>query len=457
MWQILLASIIYPLLNDLNGILLSWLWEFFGFIITPWTIYLSNTPQHVRASIVKRLDLFYIKQIEKEEHLKYLSKASRRAPSVTISPSSLNIGGSNNHASTLLGEHIGSIPVLRWIWLNKKIPIPFFVSRDSLSSIVNMDIGYNSSLPHPQNIVLKLFIFRFTPSSAIKKLSELLRIHEIDSGRTITFSKPGMTEFTEFFSLVSKRRILRDTNKSKIPFPTELNNLTDKIYRSMNTQHVFEPGRFNILLHGPPGTGKTTFAKSIALQCEFPIIKVNPYSSRELVLYNDLYPQCTYIILLDEFDSFFKNDGNTVGKRKDQLNKISLISESKQRDDQEDAVLEKEDFMHILDGTLLHNHRIICIASTNNIDKIPKSVQRTGRFHKTIFMGSLSGDYLKKCLKHISKTQGVCVSPKDLSMWSQQLSGKVTVAELENIMFLNNPRTDKEFRDCMHDLTQTVL
>jgi len=175
------------------------------------------------------------------------------------------------------------------------------------------------------------------------------------------FEKPGL-KFSEIGGLSSIIRDVKDV--------VELPLLKPEVFREIGIE-----APKGVLLHGPPGTGKTMIAKAVANETNSCFIKITAselarkYIGEGAKLVRNVFKlarkKAPSIIFIDEIDAIASNrmDSNTIGDREIQRTLMQLLAE--------------------IDGfDCLDNVRII--AATNRIDIIDSAVLRPGRFDRII-------------------------------------------------------------------------
>ena len=125
--------------------------------------------------------------------------------------------------------------------------------------------------------------------------------------------------------------------------------------------------RNGILLSGPPGNGKTTFALAIAAELGLPLVKLgcqdltSKYVNESAAVIKALFEQAAdqpCVVFFDEFDSIAQSRGASNMHNEDRKIVTTLLSE--------------------LDTA--RSRRIVIVAATNYVDQIDAAIARDGRF-----------------------------------------------------------------------------
>lgn len=167
---------------------------------------------------------------------------------------------------------------------------------------------------------------------------------------------------TLFFSHGEKESICNHINKF---------NNNEKFYKEK--QLLYKTG---ILLHGEPGTGKSSLVKAIATKYSRSIVAVN-MSNIEFIDLNKLTQAINidedkkYIVLLEDIDTLFLDRSNGQISNADQ------------------AVINK--LLQFLDSNTSPTN-VIFIATTNHIDRLDSALLREGRFDLKVEVKPLSRD-----------------------------------------------------------------
>ena len=166
-----------------------------------------------------------------------------------------------------------------------------------------------------------------------------------------------------------------------------------------------------IILHGPPGTGKTMFARAIAKSSNSTFInfssnvienKMYGESSKILnALFTFAHRNSPSIIFIDELDGFFSERSSYDQTH---VNALKTLMLSK------------------MDGFLKDNTDILFIGATNNIQNVDKAIKRRMRTH--IFVDLPNCDDRKQMfIKNLEGCVSKCISYDTICTKTEGLSG----------------------------------
>ena len=161
-----------------------------------------------------------------------------------------------------------------------------------------------------------------------------------------------------------------------------------KGYNKYEKQGVTIPR--GLIFQGPPGTGKTLFAKAIAGECgyDFNVAFSNELSENTLDTLKKAF---------EKAEAKSKKDKKPALIYIDELDKLVYTDNYGQLVDKE-AREAARFLLQKLDETKNKN-RVLIIASTNNYDRIPRALLRSGRFDKKFLISFPDAESRRDILK----------------------------------------------------------
>ncbi|MEF8882929.1 MAG: proteasome-activating nucleotidase, partial [Halapricum sp.] len=177
-----------------------------------------------------------------------------------------------------------------------------------------------------------------------------------------------------------------------------------------------------VLLHGPPGTGKTMLAKAVANETDATFIKmagselVQKFIGEGAKLVRDLFELAAErepaIIFIDEIDAIAskRTESKTSGDAEVQRTMMQLLSE--------------------MDG-FENRGEIRIIAATNRFDMLDRAILRPGRFDRLIEVPEPDLEGRERILEIHTREMNLADSV-DLGSWAEETEG-FTGAELASL------------------------
>ncbi|UPM43199.1 proteasome-activating nucleotidase Pan2 [Halocatena salina] len=208
---------------------------------------------------------------------------------------------------------------------------------------------------------------------------------QIDAGDRVSISDSFTVQTVLSSETDSRAQAMEVTQRPSVTYE-DIGGLNEEILEVRETveEPLLDPDQFDavgidppsgVLLHGPPGTGKTMLAKAVANQTEATFIKmagselVQKFIGEGARLVRDLFELAAErepaVLFIDEIDAIAakRTDSKTSGDAEVQRTMMQLLSEMDGFDDRGE---------------------ISIIAATNRFDMLDRAILRPGRFDRLI-------------------------------------------------------------------------
>nr|KAJ3407902.1 hypothetical protein HK105_003275 [Polyrhizophydium stewartii] len=185
------------------------------------------------------------------------------------------------------------------------------------------------------------------------------------------------------------------------------------------------PYRRGYLLHGPPGTGKSSFVAVLAGALRLNIYMLNLNSagmddSQLVEALNAVPKRC--IVLLEDIDALFpkrklkhaadaaaalsgKGDGGDAAAGKEGDAAAAAAGGGKEGEEQPASRVTLSGLLNALDGVAAATGRILCVT-TNRIESIDAALLRPGRIDFTVRLGFATRTQTERLFKHFYSDYG---------------------------------------------------
>ena len=274
-------------------------------------------------------------------------------------------------------------------------------------------------------------------------------IATLGSHKALTRLLDTMDEVAGQVTSGSVKLMLPDTNLARVPWwnpwksvgwinPTTLealaieNDLRTGITRQVQSFLEHGERQLGILLHGPPGTGKSSLAKAIACKFHLPLYQMSLNGLEGNALYSlSTKIQQRSVLLLEDIDRAHISQGEgqfeskEFGKRA-----IDLAS-----------------LLNLMDGAAAPQSTVI-IMTANDVEKLPPVLIRPGRIDLRIKMGLATATQVQDIFLSIFKHQGYPYLEERAEQFRKIVpSDTLSPATIENFLKQNERTPDTAVKD----------
>lgn len=193
-----------------------------------------------------------------------------------------------------------------------------------------------------------------------------------------------------------------------------LNTLNKFINREQWYINSGIPYQIGILLHGSPGTGKTSLIKCLASHLNYAIYYLSPSKLGTIEKAFSTIPEKS-IIVIEDIDTNNIVSKRTKNKSQEQFDIFDGFS-----------LLNLSDILNSLDG-LANVHGRILIGTTNHVETLDKALIRPGRFDLLLELNYINKEVLKQFFDYYY--------PKDKINYNRlKLKKNISVAKLQQMV-----------------------
>ncbi len=185
------------------------------------------------------------------------------------------------------------------------------------------------------------------------------------------------------------------------------------------------PYQFGILLHGAPGTGKTSMIKAIAGYLDYPIYYLSPGKLNKIEIAMSTLPdKC--LVVIEDIDSNSTTHSREVSSKDSSSGEESMVEAAISKFE----AVSLSEILNSLDGMFSAHGRIL-VATTNHREQLDKALIRPGRIDLQIEIGFVTIEVLKEFCDNFFPDHNTVFD-------SAKMKNGITVAVLQNMILRKN-------------------
>lgn len=241
--------------------------------------------------------------------------------------------------------------------------------------------------------------------------------------RRIKIIRSGRRGFQVSYATVPITIVIERDIRDKVEGVINAVNKSDEI------KDLFEVNKtIGVLLWGPPGTGKSTIVRYLAMRLGRTLILTTADNLSEVIDYTKERSNSDnkYIILIEDIDFKFADRRKlmeSAKKKKPVKEPVPEVDTSAEDDDDDDddeedmmpartnpfALSQTDTLFQLLDGVLGDSKIMVC-ATTNYKDRLDPALIREGRFDHDIYVAGLSMEDAREVCEKFN------ISPSDINL-----------------------------------------
>jgi hypothetical protein len=243
----------------------------------------------------------------------------------------------------------------------------------------------------------------------------------------------------------------------------QIMTIVDKfVNKKMYPGNLHLDNKLGILLHGPPGTGKSGFVSCLANKLGRSIMLIDSINVERNIIISAINDnKKTHIIVLDEidklletFDGLKDNDLGSIFTASNEAEREKIINSLASKTASSTKKKEMSDItflMKLLDSFGDDTDRIV-VATTNHPEKIPSALVRPGRFDKIVCLTYCSLQMFTDIVRQVyDDIDQILLDDRTKNLVIKMLTLNVTP-----LILINACVTTESFMECLEKLQRLI-